>query len=488
MTDRKGVQTSVGAMIRAGSIAAVLGIASCAINPVTGKRELSLISESQEIAMGQQAAQEVRQSMGLVPDSALQAYVRSVALPMAKASERPNLPWSFDVVDDPAVNAFALPGGSIFVTRGILAYMQNEAELATVLGHEIGHVTAKHSVRQLSKAQLAQLGLGIGSIVSDEFAALSGIVGQGFGLLMLKNGRDAETQADDLGFRYSLADGYDVRAMRSMFEMLQRISGGTGGGEGKLPNWLATHPDPENRIAKTDQRLATVTADLSKAKLNRDPFVRRTDGLIFGENPRQGYFEGARFNHPDMAFRIDFPAGWKSQNQPSAVVGVSPNQDAMFALSIPGKDAPDVALGKFLGQEGIQAGARSNSSINGLPAAGADFQAQTQDGKVIGGRITFLSYGGSTFQLIGYTLEQNYPAVRGLFLQSTQSFNRLTDPGVLNRQPVRVRLVKLTRDMTVDDFNRQYPSAVPIATVAIVNGVGASSAVLKSGSWAKRIQ
>ena len=437
--------------------------------------------------MGQQAAAEVRQSMGLVPDSNLQGYVRTIAMRMAKASERPQLPWSFEVIDDPAVNAFALPGGPIFVTRGILAFMQNEAELASVLGHEIGHVTAKHSVQQLSKAQLAQLGLGVGSIVSSDFAALSGIVGQGLGLMMLKYGRDAETQADDLGFKYSLTDGYDVRAMKSMFAMLQRVSGGAPAA-GKLPQWLSTHPDPENRIVKTDQRLAAITTDLSKTKLNRDPFVRVLDGLVFGENPRQGFFEGARFNHPDLVFRIDFPAGWKTQNQSSAVIGVSPNQDAMFALSIPGKDAPDAALGKFLGQQGMQGSGTTTNSVNGFPAASADFQAQTADGKTVGGRITFLSHGGNTYQLIGYTLAQNYPTHRAGFGQAIQSFNRLTDQAALSKQPVRIRMVRLTRDMSVDEFYRQFPSSAPVQTVAIMNGVGASTEILKAGTWAKRVQ
>ncbi len=466
---------------------AVTVLVGCATNPVTGRRELSLISESQEITMGQQAAQEVRQSMGLVPDSALQGYIRSIAQKMAKASERPQLPWSFDVVDDPAVNAFALPGGSIFLTRGILGYMQNEAELATVLGHEIGHVTAKHSVRQLSKAQLAQLGLGIGSIVSDEFAALSGIVGGGIGLLMLKHGRDDEIQADDLGFRYSLNDGYDVRAMRSMFEMLQRVSGGAAA-TGKLPQWLSTHPDPENRIARTEQRLAAVTTDLDKAKLNRDPFLRHLDGIVYGENPRHGYFEAARFNHPDLAFRVDFPAGWKTQNQPTAVVGVSPPQDAMIALSIPGSEPPDVALTKFLGQQGVQGASRSSGPINGFPAASADFQATTADGKQVGGRISFLAYGGNTYQMIGYTLASNLASYRGAFLQAIQTFNRLTDQAALAKQPMRIRLVRLSRDQTVDEFYRQNPSVVPVAAIALLNGVNAPTEILKSGTWAKRVQ
>ncbi|MEZ4457609.1 MAG: hypothetical protein R2882_13840 [Gemmatimonadales bacterium] len=154
--------------------------------------------------------------------------------------------------------------------------------------------------------------------------------------------------------------------MRSMFQMLQRVSGGANAG-GRLPQWLSTHPDPENRIVKTDERLATLNRDLSGTKLNRPQFLPHVDGLVFGENPRNGFFEGARFNHPDLAFRIDFPTGWASQNQPTAVVAVSQQQDAIVALSIPGKDAPDQALAAFLGQQGIQSANRSSGSLNGFP-------------------------------------------------------------------------------------------------------------------------
>ena len=473
-------------MTRFVAAAALVVAAACAVNPVTGKKELALISESQEIQMGQQAAVEVRQSSGVVPDSALQAYVRGIGLRLAKASERPNLPWSFDVVDDPAVNAFALPGGSIFITRGILSYMQNEAELATVLGHEIGHVTARHSVQQMSRAQVAQGLLGVGSILSSDVAAVAGVASQGLGLLFLKYSRDHETQADDLGFRYSLTDGYDVRAMRSMFEMLERVS--ASGGGGRLPQWLATHPDPGNRIARTNQRLAAVTADLNKMRTNRDPFVRRIDGVVFGENPRQGFFEGQRFNHPDLAFRVDFPAGWKTQNQPSAVVAVSPAQDGMVALSIPGTDGPAQALAKFLGQQGVQGTNQSSAAVNGFPAAAADFQAQAQDGQALAGRVVFLSYGGTTYQMIGYGAAAAFANHRAAVVQTIQSFGRLTDPVALARQPMRIRMVRLGKDMSVDDFNRQYPSVVPVATVAYINGVGAATDLLKAGSWARRVQ
>ena len=475
------------AVARVGRWSGLLSLAvavGCATNPVTGKRELSLVSESQEIAMGQQGAAEVRQSMGVVNDDALRQYVKTIGLRMAKASERPDLPWDFDIVDDPAINAFALPGGSIFFTRGILGFMQNEAELAAVLGHEIGHVTAKHSVQQLSRAQLATGLLGVGSILSSEVAAVAGIASQGLGILFLKYGRDAETQADDLGFKYSLSQGYDVRAMRTMFEMLGRVSGASSGG--KLPEWLSTHPDPENRVAKTDQRLAATTADLSKARLNRDEFIQKLDGLVFGVNPRQGYFEEQRFYHPDLAFRLDFPSGWQTQNQASAVVGLSPNQDAIFALSIPSKDAPATALNAFIGQQGIQAANATNTSINGLPAAAADFQAQTQSG-VVAGRIAYVSYGGNTYQLLGYTPAQSFSAYRNLLQATIQSFGRLTDRAALDKKPNRIRIVRITKDMTVQEFARQYPSAVSLEAVAMINGVSSPTDVIKAG-YAKRVE
>src|SRR5215212_8311416 len=199
------------------------GLLSCARNPVTGKSELALVSESQEIQMGKQAAQDVAQTIGLYNDPKLEAYVAGIGKRMAAASERPNLPWEFHVVDDASVNAFALPGGFIYVTRGLLATITNEAELATVVGHEIGHVTNRHSVQQISKAQVAQLGLGLGSILSPQVAQVAGVASQGLQLLFLKYSRDYENQADMAGFRYALNQNWDVREMSDMFETLDRV-------------------------------------------------------------------------------------------------------------------------------------------------------------------------------------------------------------------------------------------------------------------------
>jgi predicted Zn-dependent protease len=232
------------------------GVGSCARNPVTGKSELSLVSESQEIQMGQEASKEVAQSIGLYKDAAVESYVSDLGKRMAAASERPNLPWEFHVVDDASVNAFALPGGFIYVTRGLMTSINDEAELATVVGHEIGHVTNRHSVQQISKAQLAQLGLGIGSILSSDIAKFGQLASAGLSILFLKYSRDAENQADQAGFRYALNQNYDVREMTKVFETLDRISQGSEGG--KLPEWLATHPSPCNRIEHIQKMLDTV--------------------------------------------------------------------------------------------------------------------------------------------------------------------------------------------------------------------------------------
>ena len=240
------------------------GPSSCARNPATGKNEIALVSESQEIQMGQQYAQQIVRSMGVYDDKKVQDYVSRLGMGMAAKSERPQLPWAFYVMDDPTVNAFALPGGSIFVTRGILTHMNNEAELVGVLGHEIGHVTARHSVQQMTRQQIAQIGLGVGSIISSDVAQYAGLASQGLGVLFLKYGRDAESQSDQLGFKYMVRDGYDPRAMATMFQTLQRVSKLEGAGD--IPEWASTHPDPGNRVQATMERVDTLSVPNDQAQ------------------------------------------------------------------------------------------------------------------------------------------------------------------------------------------------------------------------------
>src|SRR5258708_14553360 len=214
----------------------------CAVNPATGSRQLMLVSESQEISMGRDYDKEVVASIGLYSDSALQAWIQQFGARLAATSERPNLPWSFRVVDDPVVNAFALPGGFIYVTRGILGHLNSEAELAGVVGHEIGHVTARHSASQMTKQQLAPAGLVVGSIASPDLGRSAGLASQALGVLFLTDSRDNARQADDLSLRYMRGGNYDPPEMPPVFQMLARVGPAQSGA--RVPALLAPPPRP----------------------------------------------------------------------------------------------------------------------------------------------------------------------------------------------------------------------------------------------------
>ncbi len=463
---------------------ATASLLSCAVNPATGDRQLMLVSEGQEIAIGREGAEETLKAIPLVPDSGVQRYVRGVAMALVGVAERPNLPWAFHVLDDAAVNAFAYPGGFIFITRGILTHMNSEAELAGVLGHEIGHVTARHTASMISRAQLAQVGLVAGSIVSPTVAQFAGAASGGLGLLFLKYGRDAEYQADELGFRYMTRDQYDPRAMSSMFAMLQRQ--GALGGVGRLPEWQSTHPDPENRVERNDERVAAMAGDPEGLRRNREAFLRQLDGMVFGEDPRQGFFEAGAFLHPDLRFRLQFPDGWKTRNEPTAVTAMSQGQDAVAALSFASAASPAEGLRAFMGQQGVRAVSSSGGAVNGFPAATGEFVATTEQGQ-LQGVVQFVQYDGRLYRILGYTTPDRVRQYAAAFRTLTGSFDRLTDPAALNRQPVRIRLVRVDRSMTLEEFNRAFPSTIPIAQLAVINGVepGAS---LRSGDWMKQVR
>jgi len=468
-----------------GSVSLALLLAACATNPVTGKSEISLISQDQEIQIGQQGAQQVVQEIGLVNNQALQNYVQQVGVSLAAKSERPNLPWSFRVVDDPTPNAFALPGGFIFVTRGLLDLMNNEAELASVLGHEIGHVTAKHSVTQMSQQQLAQLGLGIGAILSPTVAQYGEIAAQGLGLLFLKYGRDDERQADDLGFRYALDQGYDVREMDDVFRSLQRL--GEASKQSPLPTWLATHPGEAERIQTISAKVAQLQpGQLTNLRTSEREFLQRVDGLVYGANPRNGFFQGSTFYHPDLRFQITFPNGWKGQNLTQAVVAMSPQQDAIIQLTLAQGNSPEAAARAFLGQQGIEAGQASTQTVNGIPAVASSFQAQTEQG-VIQGLAAFFTYNGRTYQVLGYSPAQRFAAYGDVFRGSLGTFAPVTDARVLNVQPNTVDVVSLPQPMSLSQFAQRYPSTIPLAEMAIVNQVEDPNSQLPSGTMLKQV-
>jgi len=458
-------------------------LASCATNPVSGERELALVSESQEIEIGRQSAVAAESQLGLVEDQQLQDYVQRLGIQLAGASERPSLPWTFRVVDDPTPNAFAAPGGYIFVTRGLLALIGNEAELVSVLGHEIGHVTARHSVSRMSRQQLAQIGLGVGSIVSPTIAKFGDLAAGGLGVLFLSYGRDDERQADDLGYDYTLAQDYDVREMVNVFAALQQSA--KLAGQSPVPNWLASHPYPEERITLIEERLETLPAASQPRRIGEDDYVRHIDGLMYGSNPRNGYFEDNRFMHPGLAFRLELPEGWQTQNLAQFVVGGSPANDAIIQLTVvPGGRSE--AADTFFAQEGLASGQVGAEKVNGLGAIIGRFEAQTEQGK-LGGIAAFISLDERTFRILAYTPVEKLSGYENTFRRSINSFDRLTDRAALARQPDQLEIVRLARQMTIAQFNQSYPSTIPLDELALINQLQGSDGVMPARYPAKRV-
>ena len=456
---------------------------TCARNPATGARELMLVSEGQEIALGRQNDPGIVAQMGLVADSGLQRYVSGLGMALAGVSERPKLPWTFRVIDDPTVNAFAVPGGYIYVTRGILAHLNSEAELVAVLGHEVGHVTARHSAAQMSKAQLATLGLIVGTVVEPGFAQYAQTASQGLSLLFLKFGRDDEREADDLGLRYLRRTGYDARQMPQVFTLLARVSAASPAG--RVPTWLSSHPDPEDRRGRMERAVAALPAESLGRTVNRGPFLQQIDGLIYGANPRDGFFRGTAFFHPDLQFRVEFPAGWTTTNQRQYVAAMSPQQDALVQLALEEKAAtPEAAARAFFGQAGLR-GYPASARINGLAAQTGKFAAQTQNG-VIAGFVAFVAHGGAVYRLLGYAPAVRWRARASDVSRAIESFDRLTDPVLLRVQPHRVTVVTLPRAMTLVEFAAAYPGPVSLPELARLNNV-AEAARFAAGDRVKRV-
>jgi predicted Zn-dependent protease len=471
-----------GAAMLAG-LAASLVLWTCAVNPVTGQRQFVLMTEGQEIAMGREYDPQITAELGLYPDSALQAYVHELGTRMAAASERPHLPWTFRVLDDPLVNAFALPGGFIYVPRGILAHFNSEAELAAVIGHEIGHVTARHSVSRLSTQQLAQLGLAVGTVLRPELELAAGLAGAGLGILFLKHGRDDERQADDLGLRYMVHAGYDPHQMPGIFSMLEAVGEASGGT--RAPEWLATHPNPGNRRERILEQIAALPDGPGERRVGREEFLRLIDGMVFGENPREGFFRNNRFDHPDLRFRFTFPDGWTTANQKQAVLAVSPGRDAVVQITLARQPTPDAAAREFLGQQGITPGRSARGRINGFPAVEAEFAAST-DGGPVRGHVAFLQDDDRVYRILAYAAQARWPGYEAAALRAIRSFERLTDAASLAVQPLRIEIVRLPRAMTLEQFAREYPSPLPLAQLALLNGV-AADARLDGGSMVKRV-
>jgi len=454
---------------------ASLLLTDCAQNPVSGNPNFVTMSESQEVQVGRQEDVKVRQQYGVYDDKALQKYVNDVGQRLAKESHRPALQYTFTVVDSPEINAFALPGGYIYITRGIMSYLNSEAELAGVIGHEIGHVTARHSVQQMSAATAA----GVGATLLEIFVpVLRNQVGDSainlLGNALLSGyGRDHELEADRLGAQYLARSGYDPQAMIKVVGVLKNqelFDAEVAKTEGREPRSyhgvFASHPD-------ADTRLQQVIAEAGKpapgaTRINQEEFLRVIDKLVFADSPAQGTIRNGNFYHVDFGLALTFPRDWKIRNQPANVAATNVANDATIDLrgAGPAQGSPLDALRKALrGNLGPEA---TQLSINGLQAA---VTTTSMQGKPT--RVALVFLGKSAF-LIGGQAKTAQAMQRALpeINAAINSFRTIGDAERALARPLTLRVINAGKDTRFAELARNSPLGKnAVSHLRLINGL-----------------
>lgn len=450
------------------------------IIPATGEKRYLGFTWEQEKEIGKETSQQVAALFGIYRDPKVERYVTDVGNRVLATSHlrRPEVdeqirktPVTFAVLDSPIINAMALPGGYIYVTRGMLAHLNNEDQLAAVLAHEIGHVAARHAARQTWQQQLGQglllggalLGQGLG-LPAQDILNLGSMAAQ---LIFLRYSREDELEADKLGVDYSSAAGFDPREAIGLFQTLERIQEKEGQ---EMPSFLATHPDPGDRI----QRIRELTARLPRDKqpLADSQYLNRIEGLVLGEDPRQGFVERNVFYHPELRFRFPVPRGFKVINQPAQVMMVEGQNRAVLGFTSAGEKSLEAAVASFLKQPGLRVIERGTMRSNGLPAYAVLADAQMQNGQVVRIMAYFVGYRGTVYHFVGYSSPQLFGNFRNLFLQTMQGFGALQDPRILNRQPVRIDVEAVRRSASFRELiPRSLPEPFTPEDIAIMNQV-----------------
>jgi predicted Zn-dependent protease len=449
---------------------------SCTTDYVTGKKTFSLYSDSQEIEIGRGADPTIVAQYGLYDDQDLAAFIDDRGQALAAKSHRPQLTYTFRVLDSPVVNAFALPGGYVYVTRGILAHFNSEDELAGVLGHEIGHVTARHGVEQMSRQQLAGIGLGLGGAFSDDIRRFSEAAAIGINLMFLSFSRGQESESDRLGVEYSTELGYDANQMADFFRTIGRLQ--TQSGQ-SLPNFLSTHPDPGGREVSVAELADEWQQKLNYQPLNTDPddYLRRIDGIVYGADPRQGFVENQTFYHPDLRFQFPVPAEWRLINTPTAVQMTSPEGDAAVQMRLEKSASPDDVANDFIAKNQVNVTERQTILVNTYTAVTLQ-SSMTGDDVVLAILSYFIKKGDYVFVFHAFTTSDRYANYRDTFSGVMGGFKQVTDQKVLARQALRLRVepAKISGELgaVLRDLGMRDDM---IDELAIVNGRSVSAAI-----------
>jgi predicted Zn-dependent protease len=448
------------------------------------------MSEEQEIAMGKDADPQIVAQYGLYENKALQDFITQKGKDMAAISHRPNLNYEFKILDSEVLNAFAVPGGYVYFTRGIMAHFNNEAEFAGVLGHEIGHITARHSVSQQTKAVLGQVGL-IGSmILVPQVAEFAEPLSQGLGLLFLKFGRDAERQSDELGVEYSSKIGYDAREMAGFFNTLERKSSGAESGE--LPDFLSTHPNPGSRNTAV-MNLSVEWKNklkLNNPSINRDRYLRKIEGLIYGEDPKQGYLENNVFYHPELKFEFPVPQGWNYQNTPQRVQVAPKDGKAILMMSLANGNNLQAAAEKVISDNNLKVLESEEVKVNGLNAISILADVKPKEGAQSSSVRTLsylISYNNAIFHILGASSVGDFESYSRNFSQTMKNFKELTEASKLNKLAERIRIKTVQKTGSLKQALSNYKVAESrMEELSILNGMQLSDQV-QQGSLIKII-
>lgn len=387
-------------------VSALLGACGTAVvNPVTGRSERTVMSEQDEVEEGRKAHAEILKEYGAVENPRLQAYVNDLGQRLAKQSHRANLKWTFTVLDTPDVNAFALPGGYVYVTRGIMAYLDSEAELAGVIGHEIGHVTARHGAQRATRQQTAGIGVLAATILGAVLES-QGVSGAGQAASQISQSvaagyiasysRDQELQADQLGAEYLSRNRYNPQNMVDVIGALkaqERYAADAAKAEGREApsgaNWLSSHPSNDQRLAEIRQTAAKYKGNFTED--GRARYQQAIDGIAFGESAEQGLTRGRHFYHEGLGIALTAPQGWKIDNSPSAILLVNGAGDtALIVKLVPpqaGKSHDEIIKNALKPVSG-QTQARN---INGLAATQFTGVVRNSQGQQSNARLTLVS-------------------------------------------------------------------------------------------------
>jgi predicted Zn-dependent protease len=452
---------------------------SCARNPVTGKKEISLMSEAQEIAMGQEYDPQIVAEYGLYSDQKLQDFINQKGNEMVAISHRPNLKFSFKILDSPIANAFAVPGGYVYFTRGIMCHFNNEAEFAGVLGHEAGHITARHANASMKKQVLTQGVLLGGMILSKDVRRYGDAAMQGAQLFLLSHSRKHESQSDELGVEYSTKVGYDAREMAGFFKTLGRLSNNEGGG--RIPEFMSTHPDPGNRFTHVGE-LATQAQkalDVSTLKINRENYLKMIDGLMYGEDPKQGYVENNVFYHPELKFQFPLPKDWRTQNSPSKFQAAPQDGKALLILTLAQGSDLESAKAATINKNKLTVIETTDIKVNGLNAIAllSDINPVSQNGQPAQGEplkiLTYLiEHNKMIYELNGLSTKNDFNLYFSSFQGSMKNFRVLVDQSKIDKKPMYIKIVTAKSATTLQQLmnDNNIPSNRQ-NEVAILNGM-----------------